>query len=347
MPLEDEEDLLEFEGRRLERGFGLKVADGLGIADARDDVLALCVHQEIAVELTLAVGWIARERHAGSGRVTLVSERHGLNVHGCSEVIGDSVLLTIDAGALVHPAAEDGADSEVELNAGVHGEFGSARGADEFRVLGRGDLPREDRLEIIHDGLEVRCGEFGIGADSRNKAGFGEYVLKEVGTDTEHDVREHLDKATVGVPSETRVLGLGRKALGGIVVETEVEDGVHHAGHGEGSARAHRDEQRIAGVAERFAATLLEVGHGGVDLFQCAFGPCVVKGRVLDAGLAGNGEAARDRKSDPAHFGKIRSFSAEHEVHARRAFRHIMAAVIASEPIDALLFTHGPTPFPV
>ena len=180
VPLEDEEDLLEFEGRRLERGFGLKVADGLGIADARDDVLALCVHQEIAVELTLAVGWIARERHAGSGRVTLVSERHGLNVHGCSEVIGDSVLLAIDAGALVHPTTEDGTDGEVELNAGVHGEFRGTRGAEELRVLRCGDLPREDRLEFIHDGLEVRCRKLGIGADARNEPGLGECVLKEV-----------------------------------------------------------------------------------------------------------------------------------------------------------------------
>ena len=56
--------------------------------------------------------------------------------------------------------------------------------------------------------------------------GFEEPVL-----DVEHDVAIHRDEAAVGVPGEA---GVATGALEGhhrLVIEAEVEDGVHHAGH--------------------------------------------------------------------------------------------------------------------
>ncbi len=57
-----------------------------------------------------------------------------------------------------------------------------------------------------------------------------------------------------------------RQAFGGLVVEAEVEDGVHHAGHGGARARAHGDEQRIAHVAELLAGAAFERLQRIVDL---------------------------------------------------------------------------------
>jgi hypothetical protein len=45
----------------------LELEHGLGGADAGDDVLALGVDEELAVELVRAVGGVAGERHAGTG----------------------------------------------------------------------------------------------------------------------------------------------------------------------------------------------------------------------------------------------------------------------------------------
>ncbi len=70
VPLEDRADLQE-----LGVGLGhlvLQLEDGLGGAHAGDDVLALRVDEELAVELVRAVGRVARERDAGAGRVSPV-----------------------------------------------------------------------------------------------------------------------------------------------------------------------------------------------------------------------------------------------------------------------------------
>ena len=62
-------------------------------ADAGDDVLALRVHEELAVELLLAGRWIARERDAGAGIVAEVAEHHRHDVDRRAEVSG--MLFTL------------------------------------------------------------------------------------------------------------------------------------------------------------------------------------------------------------------------------------------------------------
>ena len=58
-----------------------------------------------------------------------------------------------------------------------------------------------------------------------------ENVFEMVMIDFEHDVRIHLDEAAVGIIGEPGVAGCLRQRLDSGVVEPEVEDGVHHAGH--------------------------------------------------------------------------------------------------------------------
>jgi hypothetical protein len=47
----------------------------------------------------------------------------------------------------------------------------------------------------------------------------------------------------------------------GLVVEAQVEDGVHHARHRRACARAHRQQQRVGRVAEALAHFALDEGH--------------------------------------------------------------------------------------
>ena len=70
---------------------------------------------------------------------------------------------------------------------------------------------------------------------------------------SQHGLAEHLDQPAVGVPGEPLVAGLLGQALHRLVVEADVEDGLHHAGHRELRAGAHRDQQRVVGVAELLA----------------------------------------------------------------------------------------------
>ena len=110
--LERQEHALELLACGLEARSVLEVGDGLGVADTGDDVLALGVDQKVAVELLGAIGRVARKGDAGRGGLALVTKSHGLNVDGGTELVGDTMLLAVDAGTLVHPAAKDGLDGK-------------------------------------------------------------------------------------------------------------------------------------------------------------------------------------------------------------------------------------------
>ena len=110
MVLERQEHALELLTCRLEARGGLEVGDGLGVADTGDDVLALGVDQKVTVELLGAVGRITRKGDARRRGLALVAKGHGLYVDGGAEVVGNAMLLAVDAGTLVHPAAKDGLD---------------------------------------------------------------------------------------------------------------------------------------------------------------------------------------------------------------------------------------------
>ena len=93
----------------------LQLGDRLRRAHAGDDVFALRVDQELAVELLHAVGRVAGERHAGAGVVAGVAVDHRLHVDGGAPLGRDVVLAAVDDRAVVHPGAEHGADGALQL----------------------------------------------------------------------------------------------------------------------------------------------------------------------------------------------------------------------------------------
>ena len=342
--LERQEHALELLARGLEARGGLKVGDGLGVANTGDDVLALGVDQKVAVELLSAIGRVARKGDAGRRGLTLVAKGHGLDVDGSTELVGDAVLFAVDAGALVHPAAKDSLDGKAKLELRIVREDGLAVGDLEFRIQGGFDVLGEDTLKGLDELLQVLGRKLGVDTDVGDQTSLGQRVLEQVGVDTHNDVGEHLDKAAVAIPGKTRILRLGNETLNGVVVEAQVEDRVHHAGHGKWSSRANRHEQRIGGVAELFAAADLEVGLGGNDFIECAFGPHVAGTGVLDTGLAGNGKTTGNRQADAAHLGKVCALAAKHEVHGLIALSDTGALGVGSKTVNPLAIAHDTSP---
>ena len=342
--LERQEHALELLTCRLEARGGLEVGDGLGVADAGDNVLALGVHQKVAVELLSAVGRVARKGNAGGGGLALITKSHGLHVDGGTELVGDSMLLAVDARTLVHPAAKDGLDGKAQLELRVVREDRLAIDNLELGIQGGLDVLGEEALEGLDELLQVLGRKLGIDANAGDQACLGQSVLEQVGVDAHDDVGEHLDKPAVAIPGKARVLRLGDKALNGIVVKAQVEDRVHHAGHRERSARANRHEQRVGGVAELLAAAGLEVGLGGNDLIECALGPDVTGTGILDTGLASNGKATGNRQADAAHLGKVCAFAAKHEVHGLVALGDTGALGVGSKTVNPLAIAHDTSP---
>ena len=215
-------------------------------------------------------------------------------------------LTAVEPGALGVPRAEDGLDGEVHLPARVLRE-GLAR------------LLLDDLLELLDQVLEVRGGHVEVALVALVRLELVEDVGEPVAVDVLDRLAEHLDEAAVGIPGEAIVAGLGRQAFDGLVVEPDVQDGLHHAGHGELRAGAHGDEQGVGGVAESPAHRLLDLAQMRSDLDVEGFGR-FAGGEVGAAGLGGDGEAWGNRQAERGHLGEIRALSTEQILHVAIAF---------------------------
>jgi len=98
-----------FHGRKVAL-LVLGAVDGLWGPDAGDHVLALGIHQILAVEVVLAGRRVAGKGDAGGAIVPHVAEHHGLDIDGRSPVRRDVVQPAVGNCALVHPGAEYRAD---------------------------------------------------------------------------------------------------------------------------------------------------------------------------------------------------------------------------------------------
>ena len=251
--------LLELLGDLLELVVGLghvlgQLGDRGRGADAGHHVLALGVDQVLAEEDLLAGVGVAGEGDAGAGVVAHVAEDHGHDVDGGAEVVGDLLAVAVVVGALAEPGGEDGLDGQVQLLVRVVREVAADRVLDDLLVLG------DELLEVVD--REVRV--LGVLAVLLlgGLEGLVEAVVLDDGAilalgdarrDGQHDPAEHRDEAAVGVPAEALVAALGNEALQGRLVEAQVEDGVHHARHGELGAGADGDEERVLRIAEALA----------------------------------------------------------------------------------------------
>ena len=93
-----------------------------GRADAGHDVLALGVHEEVAVRALRPGRRVAGEAHPGPGVVVAVAEHHGLHVHRGAEVVGDVLPSAVRNRPGAVPRREHRLDRDAELAARVLGE---------------------------------------------------------------------------------------------------------------------------------------------------------------------------------------------------------------------------------
>ena len=279
------------------RDLGLQVVQRLGVADAGDDVLALRVHEEVAVHALLAGAGVAGEAHTGAGVLRHVAEDHRLHVHGRAEVVRDALLAAVEHRPLAHPGAEDRLDGGVELLAWFLGE----------RLSG---LMLDDRLELANQLLQVTRVQLGVLLDPPGGLDGLDLGLELVAFDVQHGLAEHLQQPPVGVPGEPLVAGERGQALDRLVVEPDVQDGVHHAGHGEHGARTHRDQQRVARVTEVVAHGLLHVVQVLGDLVVERVGGLALV-EVDAAGVGRDREASGDGQADLDHLGEVGALPAE------------------------------------
>ncbi len=272
--------------------------DRLRRADSRDDVLALRVLEELAVELALARGRVAREADAGAGAVALVAEDHLDDVDGGAEVVRNVVGAPVDLGTRRVPGLEDGAHGLLELGPRILRE--RAAGLGRVRVL--------ERLDQL---AEVGGGQLDVLLHAARRLHVRQRLLEAVPLDAVDHLAVHLDQPPVGVVGEALVAGRLRQPCDRLVVEAEVEDRVHHPRHRDGGARADGDEQRIVRIAEALRRLALERGDVLRNLGVEPVRQLAAAGHVRAARVGRDREARRDGNAERGHLGEPDSLAAE------------------------------------
>mmetsp|Transcript_6723 Transcript_6723/g.17216 ORF Transcript_6723/g.17216 Transcript_6723/m.17216 type:complete len:986 (-) Transcript_6723:44-3001(-) len=274
--------------------------DVLGRADARHHVLALRVHQVLTVQQVLARGGVAGEAHARARGVAHVSEHHGLDVDRRALQPGDPRHRHVLLGAVTVPAVEHRVRRQLHLLEGLLRE-GLAGLLVHSLVLGhqRAQVGGAQLVVLLHAHLALQRGHL---------------VLEQVVVDAHDDVAVHVEEAAVAV--ERKLLAsLDGQPLYHVVVEAEVEHGVHHAGHGDGGAGAHGQQQRVRGVAQLLAHALLDEHEALEHLLPHAVRQVAAVVVELRARLRRHREPSGDGEANGAHLGEVCALAAKQGLH--------------------------------
>ena len=205
-----------------------------------------------------------------------------------TETVGDVVELAIVFRAACVPTLEDGFDRSPELLLWIVGE-GPPR-------------PRlHDRPELPDQCPQVLGGKIDVPLDLATRFGLGEDLFKRLFAEIKDDITVHLDETAVGIVGEARIIGAGNQPFDGLIVEAQVQNGLHHPRHRDGGARADRDEQRIPRVAQSLARDFFQLLQVAIDFGAERRGERAFF-EIGDAELGGDREAGRDGKSQIGHL---------------------------------------------
>ncbi len=270
--------------------------------DTCNDVLALCVGQELAHEFLFAGSGITGKCNTGSAIVTHVTECHHLHVDCSSPAVRNVVVTTVDVCTGVVPRTEHGFDSTDELFLRIGREIDT-------------DLGLVLCFELVSQFFEVVGIEFDVISNAFLCLHLVDELLEILLADFHNDVGVHLNKSAVAVPSPSRVVGFLSDDIDDFFIQTEVQNGVHHTRHGCTGTGTDGNEQRVLVVTEFLTGDFLHFGDILHNLCHNAVIDLSAVLIVLGAGFGRNGEALRNGKSDVGHFGKVRTFTAEQFTH--------------------------------
>ena len=174
-------------------------------------------------------------------------------------------------------------------------------------------------------GGEIRfLGHAGFGLDSRHFPGERPRFPVRRGK-PQHHLAVHLDEPPIAVVGEARVAGaLGQTGRGG-VVQPQIQDAVHHAGHGRPRPGAHGQQQRIIGVAE--ASALLRLHRRDACLHRRGQrrGIGAIVFALVGTHRRGDRESRRHRQTDAGHFREVGAFAAKGLAHGEPSVRALRA----------------------
>ena len=132
------------------------------------------------------------------------------------------------------------------------------------------------------------------------------------------------------------VIGLLDHAFGHLIVEAEVEDGIHHAGHRSTCTASYADEQRVLGVAEFTVHQAFDVFHSGHHLVMEQLHDLLLTYLIIFiTGVCSDRKSRWYRNSQKIHLSKVGSFASQPLTHLCISFGFTIAEKVNS------FFTHS------
>ena len=114
-----------------------------------------------------------------------------------------------------------------------------------------------------------------------------------------------LHKAAIGVPGQSRIAGQPQEATHCRIIESDVEDGLHHAGHRDRGAGANGHRQRLADAAEAKSGGALQRANLCGNQVAQAIGARGAAAKELTAERRAEHEGRRDGHAQPVHLHQV------------------------------------------
>ena len=140
-----------------------------------------------------------------------------------------------------------------------------------------------------------------------------------------------LQEATVGVLGKSWVGGQLRQSFDDFIVDAEVEQGIHHPGHGLAGTGTHREKKRIVEISELLSHDLFDFGDIRADFRLKGLGVVLLIGVIIGADLGRDAETSRDRDADTAHLSEVGSLTTE-----KRLLGSVSICLAVSKKVDVL-----------
>ena len=263
--------------------------------NAGNNVFALCVDQEFTHQLLFTGSRVTGKCNTSTRFVVQVTEYHRHYVNSGTPAVRNVVVTTVYVCSRVVPATEYSLDCELQLFNRIRREVCT-------------QLVLILSLELFSQCLQVRSSQFYVELYALFSLHLVDQLFKVLLTNFHNNVREHLNETSVGVIYETlesRIRVASDHSSNYFVVQTQVQDGVHHTRHRSTCTGTNRNQQRILQIAEFLAVDLFHLCNAVHDLCHDVVIDFTAILIVLCARFCCDGEALRNRQTDVGHFSQV------------------------------------------
>ena len=150
-------------------------------------------------------------------------------------------------------------------------------------------------LEGFDDVLPVLSPHFGIEFFIVALLVSADLVFKLFALNTQYHVCKHLYEAPVGVVGKAWIVGFPGQARRNVVIEAEVQNGIHHSRHGNRRAGPNREQQRVFRVPEAGAHFFLHQVEGDAVFLLEQYRQPIARFEEFPAGRGGDNKTEGHR----------------------------------------------------